>query len=97
MALKNYFTWNPSAKGLGTQNPRSQGVKAIFAKFCILIFFKITSFFLQVCAEILNFFMINNGILHVFLIISCCGAADMNLDFGGVVLRSNPVSPTLFY
>ena len=33
IALKNYFTSIPSDQGLGTENPRNQGVEAIFAKF----------------------------------------------------------------
>ena len=35
---KNYFTSIPSDLGLGTENPRSLGVKAIFAIFPILKF-----------------------------------------------------------
>ena len=38
--------------GLGTQNPRSQGVEAILAKFCILIFFsKSRVFFASYCRK----------------------------------------------
>ena len=55
--LKNYFTSIPSDQGLGTQNPRSLGIKTIFAIFRIVIFFKITSFF---C-----FFLCRNLILMI--------------------------------
>ena len=42
---KNYFISIPSAQGLGTENPRSLGIKAIFAIFRILIFFQNHEFF----------------------------------------------------
>ena len=39
--------------------------------------------------------MINIRIIHVFASITCCGAADKTRDYGAVVLRSNPVPPSL--
>ena len=49
------------------------------------------------CTENLNFFMINTRILHVLQITAYRGAAYMTSDYGAEVLRSIPVSPTLFY
>ena len=37
---KNYFTSIPNDLDLATENPRSLGIKAIFAIFWILIFFQ---------------------------------------------------------
>ena len=41
--------------------------------------------------------MIKIRTLNVFATITCCGAADNTRDYGAVVLRSNPVPPSLFY
>ena len=71
IALKNYCTSIPSDKGQGTYNPRSLGIKAIFAIFRILsFFFKITS------AENFIFFMMKLKILHEFPYTICCGLMD---------------------
>ena len=52
---KNYFTSTPSDYGLGTENSRILGIKAIFAIFQIQnIFFKIMSFFVF-CPDNFNF------------------------------------------
>ena len=48
---KNHFISISSDQGLGTENPRSIGIKAIFAIFWILFFFKITSFSASLCRK----------------------------------------------
>ena len=54
---KNYFKSIPSDKGIGTENPRSKGIEAIFALYCIRSFFKISGFSASLCKKI-YFFMI---------------------------------------
>ena len=63
IALQNYFTPIPSDSGLGTENPRSLGIKAILSIIRILIFFKIASFTASLCGKFL-FLIIKSQILH---------------------------------
>ena len=83
---KNYFTSIPS----------DYFRVAIFAKFRTLIFFWKSWFFLLLCAENFNFFMIKLLIPHVFTIKTRCGAPDKIETMMRMVMRSNPV-PTLFF
>ena len=51
IVLKIYFTSIPSDQVLGTENPRSLGIQAIFAIFLILIFFSKSRFFPFFCPK----------------------------------------------
>ena len=49
--------WTLEGTGLGTKNPRSLSIKAMFAKFRILIFFLKSRVFLLVCEKNFIFFL----------------------------------------
>ena len=60
------------SKGLKTQGSRGLGIKALFAKFRILFFLKITSFSAFLCRKF-KFFMIKSQILNAFILTTFCG------------------------
>ena len=83
------------AKGLKILGAK---VFSLFLQNFVYCFFQNHEFFFCFFVhEILIFFMINYRILHAFAVITCCGAAVKTRDYGSVVLRSNPMPPSLFY
>ena len=60
-------------------------------------FWKWRVFFLLLCAENFNFFMMKLLILYAFTFTTCCGVVDKIWDNGADGHRSNPVPPFLFF